>query len=624
MPQKQNNKQDNPIRHAGRPTKKAGSRSNQQSKRSKKNDLNDTALIANVKKPKQGKKNMAELSEKVAKATKLPKNGKLKIISLGGLNEIGKNMTVYEYGGDIMIVDCGVAFPDDEMLGIDLVIPDFSYLKKHRARVRGLVVTHGHEDHIGAIPYLLKELNIPVYLTTLTAGILETKLEEHNLLSKTKLIRKQAGDEFDLGCFHIEMINVNHSIADAVALAIHTPLGVCIHTGDFKLDITPVQGKMMDIVRLGQLGNEGVLALLPDSTNIERPGFTISERKVGENIDAIFKGCNQRIIVTTFASNVHRMQQIINSAAKNNRKVAIVGRSMENVLDVATRLGYLDVPNNVIIDIDDIGKYQKNKLCIITTGSQGESMSALYRMAFGSHKKLEIEPGDKVLISASPIPGNEKEIYRVINELFHKGADVVYEKLAELHTSGHACREELKLMLALTKPKYFIPLHGEFRHLKAHAAVAEQMGVAKKNIFISDIGRVIEITESGAKLAGTVESGRVLVDGLGVGDVGSVVLRDRKHLSEDGLIAVVLTLSADTGALIAGPDIVSRGFVYMKEADDMIEELKRVATDAVRKCELGNVTDWASIKGNIKGAVSDYLFQKCKRRPMVLPIINEI
>ncbi|MBR5478832.1 MAG: ribonuclease J [Clostridia bacterium] len=549
---------------------------------------------------------------------------KLKMIALGGLNEIGKNMYLYEYAGEIIVVDAGLAFPDDEMLGVDLVIPDITYLIKNKKRVRGIVLTHAHEDHIGSLPYVLKEINVPVYATKLTAGIVSTKLEEHTLLSKTKIKIVAAGDTVRMGNFKVEFIHVNHSIADAVALAITTPLGTVIHTGDYKLDTTPIQGKMMDIARLGELGKSGVLALFGESTNVEHPGYTLSERTVGETFDSLFKDCRSRIIVTTFASNVHRVQQIINSAHKYGRKVAISGRSMENIMGVAQNLGYLDVPNDVLIDINMLSKYPKHKVCIITTGSQGETMSALYRIAFNGHKKIEIMPGDRVIISASPIPGNEKGISTVINELFRKGAEVIYEKLADVHVSGHACREELKLMLALTQPKYFVPIHGEYRHMQKHCELAKQMGVAAKNVFISDVGRVFEIGEKSAKLTGTVPCGRVLVDGLGVGDVGSVVLRDRKHLAEDGLITIVMTLDDKNGKVIAGPDIISRGFIYVKEAEDLMEELKQLSIKIVKDCTKSRYCDWSTIKTTLKSKLSDFLFQKTKRKPMILPIIMEL
>ncbi len=549
---------------------------------------------------------------------------KLKVFALGGLNEIGKNMYVYEYAGEIIIVDSGLAFPDDDMLGIDLVIPDIAYLKKHKKRVRAILLTHGHEDHIGALPYVLREINVPIYATKLTAGIVTKKLEEHRLLSNTKVKIISAGDSFKLGSFEIEAINVNHSIADAVALAIKTPLGTVIHTGDYKLDLTPIQGEMMDIARLGQLGREGVLALLGESTNIERPGYTLSESTVGETFESLFKDCNQRIIVTTFASNVHRVQQIIHAAAKYGRKVAISGRSMENIMEVAKNIGYLDIPNNVLVDLNTVNRHPKNKTCIITTGSQGEEMSGLYRIAFSAHKKIEIIPGDRVIISASPIPGNEKAISTVIDELYRKGAEVIYEKLADVHVSGHACQEELKLMLALTKPKYVIPIHGEYRHLKAHEQLAIRMGVKPKNIFVCDNGRVVEFTEKGAKLGATVPSGKVLIDGSGVGDVGAVVLRDRKHLSQDGIITVVVTLSSETRAILSGPDIVSRGFIYVKEAEELMEELRHMAYDIITACTKDAHMDWTTIKNTLKGKLSDYLYQQTKRSPMILPIIMEV
>jgi len=549
---------------------------------------------------------------------------KLKMTALGGLNEIGKNLYVYEYAGEMLIVDCGLAFPDDEMLGVDLVIPDISYLVKNKSHIRGILITHGHEDHIGALPYVLKQINVPIYATKLTAGIISNKLEEHHLLSTTKIKTVSAGDVVNIGNFKVEFIRVNHSIADAVAIAITTALGTVIHTGDFKLDTTPIEGEMMDIVRLGELGKKGVLALFSESTNVERPGYTVSERKVGESFDALFKDCNQRIIVTTFASNIHRVQQIINSAAKYGRKVAISGRSMENIMGVAQNLQYLDVPHDILVDVNDISRYPKNKICIVTTGSQGETMSALYRIAFSGHKKIEIQKGDRVIISASPIPGNEKGISVVINELFRKGAEVIYEKLADVHVSGHACQEELKLMLALTKPKYFVPIHGEYRHLRAHVELAKLMGVKPKNAFIADVGQSFEITEKGAKLGATVPSGKVLVDGLGVGDVGNVVLRDRKHLAEDGIIVVALSINATTGKLVSGPDIVSRGFIYVREAEDLMDELTEVATAVLGKVKDYRKTDWLTVKNQLKGSLSDFLYQKTKRSPMILPIILEV
>ena len=549
---------------------------------------------------------------------------KLKIIPLGGLNEIGKNLTVYEYGDDMIVVDCGLGFPDEEMYGVDIVIPDFSYLVQNKQKIRAVILTHGHEDHIGGLPYLMREINAPLYTTRLTAGLIELKLEEVGLLEKVEINTLEAGERFRAGNFGIELIHVNHSIADSVALAIKTPIGTLIHTGDFKIDVTPIEGGMIDITRLGELGKEGVLMLLSDSTNVERPGFAESEKKVGVRFDALFKDCDKRIIVTTFASNVHRLQQIINSAAKNNRKVAITGRSMENVMRVAMELGYMDVPKDTLIDINMINTLPKNRLVIITTGSQGESMSALYRMAFSGHRQVEINAGDRVIISASAIPGNEATIGRVINELFMKGAEVIYDRLEELHVSGHACREELKMMIALTKPRYFMPLHGEQRHLRTHAELAKNMGIDPQNIVIGDIGRIVEVTKKAVKLGGNVQAGKVLVDGTGVGDVGSIVLRDRRHLAQDGMVVVVMTLSAEDASLISGPDIVTRGFVYVKESDVLIDELKRVTLETLDSCENQRITDWATIKAKVKANLSGYLYKTTKRSPMILPVIMEV
>ena len=549
---------------------------------------------------------------------------KLRIVSLGGLNEIGKNMTVYEYGGDMIVVDAGMGFPDADMYGIDVVIPDFSYLIRNRDKIRGVFITHGHEDHIGSLPYLLRELNVPVYATRMSAGLIKLKLEEHHLVNKTRLITCEAGETVRAGAFRVEFIHVNHSIADAVAFAIHTPAGVCIHTGDFKIDPTPVSGGMIDLARLGQLGKEGVLALLSDSTNVERPGYTKSEKSVGASFDALFRGCEERIIVATFASNVDRIQQIISVAAKYGRKVAITGRSMENAIKVSTELGYMNVPTGVIVDIAQIKSLPKNKVCVITTGSQGETMSAMTRMAFNTHKQFEIQAGDRVIFSASAIPGNENAIGNVINELYRKGAEVVDERAGELHVSGHACQDELKIIHALVKPKYFIPVHGEQRHLKIHAKLAQEMGMDPRNIVVTEIGKVIELSPAGARITGTVPAGRVFVDGYGVGDVGAVVLRDRKHLAEDGMIVVVATVSSQDGGLLSGPDIITRGFIYVKESEALMEELKDLAAQTLEKSAWNNYRDWNAVKGDLRDEISNYLFKKTKRNPMVLPVIMEV
>ena len=549
---------------------------------------------------------------------------KLKIISLGGLNEIGKNLTVYEYGGDIVVVDVGMGFPDDDMYGIDVVIPDVSYLIKNQNKIRGIFLTHGHEDHIGALPYVLRDVNAPIYATRMTAGLVKLKLEEHRLLDKTKMITCEAGDVVKAGKFSVEFIHVNHSIADAVAFAIKCPVGTVVHTGDFKIDATPVQGGMIDLARLGELGNSGVLALLADSTNVERPGYTKSESSVGTSFDALFRGCEERIIITTFASNVDRLQQIIDVAARYGRKVAVTGRSMENAMKVSAELGYMNIPDGVLMELARIKSLPKDKVCIITTGSQGETMSALSRMAFSTHKQVDIMPGDRIIISASAIPGNENAIGNVINELYRKGAEVVNERNLALHVSGHACQEELKIIHALVKPKFFIPIHGEQRMMQIHAKLAQQMGMPARNVIISDIGKVIELTANSAKLNGTVTAGQVFVDGYGVGDVGSVVLRDRRHLAQDGMIVVVLTMSGDDGALVSGPDIITRGFVYVKESEGLMEELRQVALEAVQSVDGRYQTDWAAIKAAIKEDLSGYLYKKTKRSPMILPVIMEV
>ena len=549
---------------------------------------------------------------------------KLKIIPLGGLNEIGKNLTVYEYGGDIIVVDVGMGFPDDDMYGIDVVIPDVSYLIKHQDKIRGIFLTHGHEDHIGALPYVLRSFNAPIYATPMTLGLVKLKLEEHKLLDTAKLVTCEAGDMIQAGKFSVEFIHANHSIADSVSFAIKCPVGTVVHTGDFKIDPTPIKGKIMDLTRLGELGKEGVLAMLADSTNVERPGHTRSERAVGASFDVLFKNCDERIIVTTFASNVDRIQQIIRVAERYGRKVAITGRSMENSIRVATELGYTEIPEGVLVDINHIKSLPKNKICIITTGSQGEPMSALSRIAYSTHKQVEIQPGDRVIISASAVPGNESAVNNVINELYRKNAEVVNEFTGTLHVSGHACQDELKIIHALVRPKFFIPVHGEQRQLKTHARVAQEMGTPANNVIIGDVGRVIELTPNSAQLAGTVPSGRVFVDGYGVGDVGSVVLRDRRHLAQDGMIVVVVSLSAETGELVSGPDLITRGFVYVKESESLMEELRDVALLSLEDCQMRNISDWATIKSAMKGELSRYLYKKTKRNPMILPVIMEV
>ena len=548
---------------------------------------------------------------------------KLKIIPLGGLNEIGKNMTVLEYGKDIIIIDCGLGFPEDDMYGVDLVIADVSYLVKNQQKIRGLFLTHGHEDHIGGIPYAMQEFKCPIHATRLTAGIVNLKLEEHHLEKSVKLFTHEAGEVVKAGCFTVEFIHVNHSIADAVAFAIKTPVGTVIFTGDFKIDSASEDG-MIDLTRFGELGREGVLALLCDSTNVERPGFTPSERVVADSFDRQFAGCNQRIIVTTFASNAFRLQSLLTVAHKYGRKVAVTGRSMENILKVSTELGYLKIPNGTLVDINAIKTLPKNKIVIVSTGSQGENMSALYRMAFSGHRQVEIQAGDRVIISASAIPGNEKAVSRIVNELYRKGAEVICDKFAELHVSGHACREELKIIHALTKPRFFIPVHGEQRHLQAHSKLAQSMGMSPKDIFISDIGKVLELTKATCKWGGTVPAGKVLVDGTGVGDVGSVVLRDRKHLAQDGMIVVVVNISSEDGSVITGPDIITRGFVYVKESEDLMDALRSVAAHAIDRSRSGGRSDWGVLKANIKNDLSGYLFKTTKRNPMILPVIMEI
>ena len=550
---------------------------------------------------------------------------KLKIIPLGGLNEIGKNMTELEYGKDIIIVDCGLAFPDSDMPGVDLVIPDFTYVEQNIDKVRGIVITHGHEDHIGGLAYLLKKVNIPVYATRLTIGLIEGKLKEHNLLSQTKLNVVTPRQTVKMGCMAVEFIHVNHSIPDAVGLAIHTPAGIVIHTGDFKVDFTPIEGGIIDLARFGELGNRGVLALMSDSTNAEKPGHTASERKVGSSFENLFaKAEGKRIIIATFASNIHRIQQIINNAVRTDRKVAVFGRSMLNVISTAMELGYLSVPEGVIIDLEAMNKYPPEKIVLITTGSQGEPMSALTRMAMNEHRSVTITPMDYIIISATPIPGNEKYVTRVVNELLKAGAEVIYESMYDVHVSGHACQEELKLIMALTRPRFFIPVHGEYKHLKKSAGLANSIGIPESNIIIGSIGDVIETDGTDLRITGKVTAGRVLVDGLGVGDVGSIVLRDRKHLAEDGLIVVVATIESESGTILAGPDILSRGFVYVRESEEMMEAARDILRKTLESCLAGGVRDWNGIKSSLRDSLSDYIYMKTKRNPMILPIIEEI
>jgi len=554
----------------------------------------------------------------------LHKNTKLKVIPLGGMDEIGKNLTVFEYGNDIILVDCGLAFPDDEMLGVDLVIPDITYLVKNKDKIRGLVLTHAHEDHIGALPYVLREIDFPIYGTRFTLGLVTHKLKEYGLSGRVNLNPVSHGDIVKLGVFKIEFIRSNHSIPDVSCLAITTPAGVVIHTGDFKIDTTPIDGTMINLARIGELGKKGVLLLMSDSTNAERPGYTMSESTVSTAFDEIFRAnMRKRIVVATFASNVHRVQQIINCAHQYGRKVAVSGRSMINVISVAIELGYMKIPKGIIIDLDEMPKYKHEKLVIITTGSQGETMSALTRMAFSDHRKISLGANDTVLISATPIPGNEKSVYRVVNELFKRGCEVIYESLAEIHVSGHACKEELQIMLGLVNPKYFVPAHGEYRHLMRHAALAETMGVNKKNIFLMNIGQVLELDNSGAKITGSVPSGKVLVDGLGVGDVGNIVLRDRKLLAEDGIIVVVVSISSETKKVTSGPDVISRGFVYMRESEELIDEIKARAINSLNSCKAKNNNDWNTLKTTMKNDLSNFLYEKTKRKPMILPVIMD-
>lgn len=552
------------------------------------------------------------------------KNSNLKIIALGGLDEIGKNITIFEYEDEIVLVDCGLEFPDDDMLGVDIVIPDVTYLVRNKNKIKGLFITHGHEDHIGAIPYVLKQVNMPIYATRLTAKLIEHKLEEHRLLRTTKLNIVEQGQIINAGKMSVEFIRSSHSIPDACMLAIHTPVGVVVHTGDFKVDYTPIDGQIIDFARLAELGSKGVLALLADSTNSERKGFTLSEKSIGPVFDSLFEGCKKRIVVATFASNVHRVQQIVNSAVKFGRKIAVSGRSMINMINSARELNYIDAPDNLFIDIDNIKNYTDEQLVIMTTGSQGETMSALTRMANGEHRKVNLTGNDLVIISATPIPGNEKSVSKVINQLMKIGCEVVYSSLADVHVSGHACQEEQKLILSLVKPKYFLPVHGEFRQLMAHRDTAIEMGIDKNNIFITSNGRVLEVNETEAKFTTSVPSGKVMVDGLGVGDVGSVVLRDRQHLSQDGLIVIVMSMDGQTGEIVSGPDVISRGFVYVRESENLMDDVKSFIKEEIDNMVEKHIRDWSTIKSTLKDDVRDFIFNMTKRNPMILPIIMEV
>ena len=557
----------------------------------------------------------------MAKKTK----SKLKVMMLGGLGEIGKNITVFEYGNDIIIIDCGIAFPDDDMPGVDLVIPDFSYLEANQDKIRGMLLTHGHEDHIGAIPYFLRTMNVPIYGTRLTLGIVEKKLSEHRLPFNPELVCVEPGDTVQLGIFSAEFIRVNHSIADACCIAVKTPVGTVVHSGDFKLDLTPIDGKIMDITRLGELGNRGVLLLLCESTNAERPGFTPSEKKVGQSLTSIFEtNADKRIVIATFSSNVHRVQQIINTSAKYGRKVAVTGRSMINIVGAAVELGYMDVPDGVLIDISEIKKYKPDQLTLITTGSQGEPMSALSRMAAGEHDRVTLTSSDLVVISANAIPGNEKLVGNVINALLSRGVNVLYDAVADVHVSGHACQEELKLMHALLRPKFFMPIHGEYKHLMNHKKLAEFMGMPSDNVLISEIGKVVEVDKNSIRFNGTVPSGKVLIDGFGIGDVGNIVLRDRKHLSQDGLVVVVASIDMEYRLLMSGPEIVSRGFVYVRESEELMEETRKVALAAIEGCLDRGCSDYMEIKAKVRDDIARFISKETKRKPMILPIIMSV
>ena len=598
----------------------------------KSNTRLNTKSMNNSRDVKESKQSRKTRTTKIQRTSIIPsldmnfefKKPNLKIIPLGGLDEIGKNITVFEYDDEIILVDCGLEFPEDNMLGVDLVIPDVTYLVKNQEKIKGLVITHGHEDHIGSIPYVLKQVDMPIYATRLTVGLIQNKLEEHKLLRKTRLHTVEQGQTINFGKMQVEFIRSSHSIPDSVMLAIHTPVGTVMHTGDFKIDFTPIDDQLMDFGRIAEIGNQGVLALLSDSTNSERKGYTMSESSVGEVFDRLFMNCTKRIVVATFASNVHRVQQICNSAVKYKRKIAVCGRSMINMIEVARNLGYIQVPDNTFIDIDMIKNYTDDQLTILTTGSQGEAMSALTRMASGEHKKVVITPNDLIIISATAIPGNEKLVSKVIDDLMQIGAEVVYSALESVHVSGHACQEEQKLIMSLVRPKYFLPVHGEFRQLKAHAETAKKMGIPAENIFMLENGRVLELNENEAKITTAVPSGKILVDGLGVGDVGNIVLRDRQHLSQDGLIIIVMTMDSGSGEIVSGPDVISRGFVYVRESENLMDDVKKQIRLEVQRFEENGVTDWATIKSTLKDNLREYIFQKTKRNPMILPIIMEV
>lgn len=617
LSRRKNESEGKPLR-ASAPQRKAV-------QRTAKNTARKTAQSNQEAAPKKNVKRTAKSADKAHKNTQEKRRTPVKIIPLGGLNEIGKNFTLIECANDIIVVDCGIAFPDAEMLGVDLVIPDYTYAEKNADKIRGIVITHGHEDHIGGLPYFLKKVNAPVYATRLTIGLIEGKLQEHGLLGSVKLNVVTPRQTVKLGCMAVEFIRVNHSIPDAVGMAFHTPAGVIVHTGDFKVDYTPIEGEIIDLARFAELGNRGVLALMADSTNAERPGFTMTERKVGESFEKLFSQAEgKRIIIATFASNIHRVQQIIDNAVRTGRKVAISGRSMVNVIGKGRELGYLKCSDDTFIDIDLADRYPPEKVVLITTGSQGEPMSALTRMAMNEHRKVSITPNDFIIISATPIPGNEKFVTRVVNELMKSGATVVYEAMYDVHVSGHACQEELKLILALAKPRYFIPVHGEYKHLSKSRQLAQAMGLAEENVILGGLGSVIETDGVDMKITGQVQAGNVLVDGLGVGDVGAVVLRDRKHLAQDGLIIAVATINRQTGQILSGPDVVSRGFVYVRESEELLEQAKQILTKSLQKSLDANIREWNAIKMKMKDSLSDYIYARTKRSPMILPIIMEV